>query len=157
MASSASDKLENAFIDWFFRAQAIGLGGASAAAGTGPAYLYIGLFTATPSDSGGGTEVNGNNYARVTVTSSMTATGWAGTQGAGTTAASSGTSGQTSNNGVVSFPTPTGSWGTVTQFGIFDAATNGNLLFWGDLTTPKTINSGDTVNFPAGSLTVTVS
>jgi hypothetical protein len=88
-----SDKLENAFIDWFFRAQAIGITGASAGAGTGPADLYVGLLTAAPSDAGGGTEVSGGSYARVTVISALTA--WAGTQGAGTTTASSGTGGQT--------------------------------------------------------------
>ena len=39
---SKSDFLENKLIDWFFRAQAIGITGASAAAGTGPATLYDG-------------------------------------------------------------------------------------------------------------------
>lgn len=152
--SAMSDTLENKLIDWFFRAQAIGITGASAAAGTGPTALYIGLFTANPTDTGGGTEVTGNAYARVTVTSGMGATGWAGTQSAGSTTASSGTSGTTSNNGVITFPTPTPSgWGTVTGVGIFDASSGGNLLIWAALTTSKTINSGDSVTFPAGSLT----
>jgi hypothetical protein len=146
-----SDFLENNLIDWFFRAQAIGVTGASAAAGTGPANLYIGLFTANPTDAAGGTEVTGNAYARVGVASSLA--NWAGTQGAGTTAASSGTSGTTSNNGAVAFPTPTPSgWGTVTGVGIFDASTGGNLLIWAALTASKTINAGDSVSFPAGSL-----
>jgi hypothetical protein len=38
---------------------------------------------------------------------------------------------------------------------VFDAASAGNMLFWGSLTVSKTINSGDTVTFPAGSLTFT--
>ena len=82
-----TDFAENKIIDWFFRAQALGITGASAGAGSGPTTLYIGLLTATPTDSTGGTEVSGNAYARVGVTSSMTASGWAGTQGAGTTVA----------------------------------------------------------------------
>jgi hypothetical protein len=43
----------------------------------------------------------------------------------------------------------------VTHFGIYDATSAGNLLFWGSLTISKTINQGDTVSFPAASLTVT--
>jgi hypothetical protein len=153
--ASMSDTLENKLIDWFFRGQAIGLNGASAAAATGPTSLYVGLFTAAPSDTGGGTEVSGNAYARVTVASSLA--NWAGTQSAGSTSASSGTGGVTSNNGAVTFPTPTPSgWGIVTHFGIFDASSSGNLLFHAALGTSKTINAGDAVSFAAAALTVTV-
>lgn len=149
--TAMSDTLENKLIDWLLRAQAIGITGATAAAGTGPATVYVGLFTATPSDTGGGTEVSGNAYARVAVTSSLA--NWAGTQAAASTTASTGTSGTTSNNNTISFPTPTPSgWGTVTSVGLFDASSGGNLLLWGALTTSKTINPGDTVTFPAGTL-----
>lgn len=149
-----SDVLENKFIDWFFRAQAIGITGASAAAGTGPTALFVALLTAAPSDAGGGTEVTGGSYARQSVTSALTA--WAGTQGVGTTTASTGTGGQTSNNNAITFPSPTASWGVVTHLGIYDAVTAGNLLYWVALTTPKTINSGDAApSFAAAALTVT--
>lgn len=141
--SAMSDYLENKLVDHLFRAQTF----------AAPATLHVGLLTAAPSDSGGGTEVSGNSYARVAVTTALTA--FAGTQSAGSTTASSGTGGQTSNNAVVTFPTPTGTWGNVTHFGIYDAASGGNLLFWGALTIAKTINQGDTVSFPAASLTVT--
>ena len=149
-----SDFAENKIIDWFFRAQALGITGATAGAGSGPANLYVGLLTSTPTDSTAGTEVSGNAYARVTVISSMTATGWAGTQGAGTTVASSGNTGTTSNNGIITFPTPTpAGWGAITGVGIYDAASSGNLLIYSALTVGKTINVGDSVTFPAGSLT----
>ena len=141
--SAMSDYLENKLVDHLFRAQTL----------AAPASLHIGLLTAAPSDSGGGTEVSGSNYARASVTSSLA--NWAGTQAPGSTAASSGTGGQTSNNAVITFPTPSGNWGQVTHFGIYDAASAGNLLLWGSLTISKTINSGDTVSFPAASLTVT--
>lgn len=141
--SAMSDYLENKLIDQIFRGQ------------TAPttSTLYVGLLTAAPSDTGGGTEVSGNNYSRATVSSSLA--NWAGTQSAGSTTASSGTGGQTSNNNAITFATPSATWGTVTHFGIYDASTTGNLLFWGSLSISKTINSGDTVSFPAGSLTVT--
>jgi hypothetical protein len=141
--SAMSDYLENKLVDHLFRAQTF----------AAPATLHVGLLTAIPSDSGGGTEVSGNAYARVAVTTALTA--FAGTQSPGSTTASNGTGGQTSNNAVLTFPTPTGNWGTVSHFGIYDAASGGNLLFWGSLTISKTINSGDTVSFPAASLTVT--
>ena len=142
--SAMTDFLENKLIDQIFRGQ------------TAPstATLYVGLFTGAPSDAGGGTEVSGNAYARVSVTSSLA--NWAGTQSAGSTSASSGAGGQTSNNNAITFPTPTGGgWGTVSHFGLFDAATGGNMLLQGPLAIAKTINEADTVSFPAGSLAVT--
>lgn len=147
-----TDTAENKIIDWFFRGQAIGITGASAAAGTGPTSLYIGLLTANPTDSTAGTEVTGNAYARVTVASSLA--NWAGTQAAASTTASTGNTGTTSNNNVITFPTPTpAGWGTVTAVGIYDAASGGTLLIYSALTVSKTINAGDSVTFPAGSLT----
>jgi hypothetical protein len=147
-----SDFAENKLVDWFFRGQAIGITGASAAAGTGPTNLYVGLLTAAPSDTGGGTEVTGGSYARVTYASSLA--NWAGTQSAGSTVASSGTTGTTSNNNAITFPAPSANWGTVTHIGVYDATSAGNLLFWSALTTSKTINNGDAApSFAAAALT----
>lgn len=150
--AALSNTLENKLIDWFFRAQAIGITGASAAAGTGPTSLYVGLFTVSPSDTGGGTEATGGSYARVAVTSSLA--NWAGTQASGSTTASSGTGGTTSNNAVITFPAPTTpGWGTITSFGLFDAISGGTLLIWGSLVAPKTVNTGDAApTFAAGAL-----
>lgn len=143
--AALSDYLENKLIDWLLRGQSF----------TPPATVYVGLLTAAPSDSGGGTEVSGGSYARVAVTSSLA--NWAGTQSAGSTSASSGTSGQTSNNGAITFPAPTGNWGVVTHFGIYDASTSGNLLIHGALAQSKTVNNGDAApSYPAAALTITV-
>jgi hypothetical protein len=101
---------------------------------------YVGLFTAAPSDAGGGTEVSGGSYARVNANTSF--------------GSASGTS--ISNDGAITFPTATGSWGTVTHFGIFDASTSGNLLVWGALGTSKVVGSGDTASFAIGELDVTL-
>lgn len=142
--SAMSNYLENKLIDEIFRGQAF----------TVPTTLYIGLLTAAPTDAGGGTEVTGGAYARASIASSLA--NWAGTQSTGSTTASSGTGGTTSNNTTINFPTPTATWGTVTHFGIYDATTAGNLLFWGALTTAKTVNIGDIVQFPAASLSFTL-
>lgn len=114
-----------------------------AATYTPPATLYVGLFTATPSDTGGGTEVSGGGYARKAVTNNST----------NFPAASSGSQ---SNGTAIAFAAATASWGVVTSFGIFDAATGGNLLVWGALTANKTIDTGDTVTFAVGALTITL-
>lgn len=139
--SAMSNFLENKFLDWFFRGQALGVTGASAAAASGPTTLYVGLFTAAPTDVGGGTEVSGGSYTRVAVTSSLA--NWSSTQTTGGTTASTGTAGLISNNTFITFPTPTLNWGTITSFGIFDSLTGGNLLLYGNLTFAKTVNSGD--------------
>lgn len=141
LATDMSDYLENKLIDHVFRGQAY----------TAPTTIYFALFTSACSDSSGGTEVSGGSYARASLAASLA--NWAGTQSAGSTVASSGTGGTTSNNGVVTFATPSAGWGTVTHLGIYDAVSAGNLLICRALTVSKTINSGDTVTFPAASFT----
>jgi hypothetical protein len=137
--SAFSNYIENALIDWLLRGQSF----------SPPATLYVALFTATPSDTGGGTEVVTVNtsYARVAIVASLA--NWAGTQAAGSTAASSGTGGTTSNNVILTFPTPMTvgaggvNWGTIVAVGLFDASTAGNLIIWGPLSVSKAVNAGD--------------
>jgi len=143
-AAAMGDATENSVIDWFLRGQAY----------TPPATAYVALATATGSDAACGTEVTGGSYARASIASSLA--NWAGTQSAGSTVASSGTSGTTSNNIAINFATPSAGWGTVTEFCVMSAVTGGTLLFRSALTVSKTINSGDTVSFPIGALTFQV-
>lgn len=98
---------------------------------------YVALYTAAPSDSGGGTEVTGGSYAR----KSTAGADWAASSG-----------GSIANAAVITFVTATGSWGTVTHFGVFDAATVGNLLWWGALGTSKVIGTGDSASWAIGAL-----
>lgn len=140
-AAALTDFAENKIVDATLRAQAIGT----------PVTWYVALYTACPTDSTAGTEVTGGSYARVAVTAGLAA--WAGTQSAGSTTASSGTGGTTSNNAAINFPTPTASWGTVVCWGITDASTAGNIWIYSALTVNKTINTGDTVSFAAGAAT----
>jgi len=144
-AGAMTDYAENKVVDALLRGQSLGA----------PANWYIGLDTVACGDAAGtGTEVSGGNYGRVTVTASLSA--WAGTQSAGSTTASSGTNGTTSNNSVISFATPSASWGTVVSVRWWDALTSGNAWICTALTTNKTINSGDTVTFPTSVLTFQV-
>lgn len=141
--AALSDYLENKLIDAVFRAVPY----------TPPATMYVGLFTTNTNDANlGGIEVTGGNYSRAGLSSSMT--NWAGTQGAGSTTASSGTSGTTSNNTTITFPTPSAAWGTITGFGVFDGPTGGNLLFYSSLTANKVVGATDPApSFAAGQLT----
>lgn len=143
--AQASDYLENLLIDHMFRARTFAK----------PTALYIALFTAAPSDAGGGTEVSGGGYARVNLAPADA--NWAGTHGT-TSGNSSGTGGLTSNAAIITYPAPSAAWGTITHFGIFDAITGGNLLIWDALVTPRTIASGDPApTFQVGNLSITVS
>jgi hypothetical protein len=129
-AAQASTYLQNRLIDHLFRSATFAK----------PSALYIALFTAPPSDAGGGTEVPGGvGYARVNLP--PLDTNWRATQG-GTTGISSG-SGGTSNALTVTFGAPTVNWGTVTHWAIYDAVTAGNLLIWDALTVSRPIIGGD--------------
>lgn len=142
--SAMSDYLENKLIDHIFRATAF----------TAPSPIYFALLTAAPSDSGGGTEVSGGSYARVSVTPGTTT--FRNTQNSGT-GASTGTGGATSNVNAITFPSPTGNWGSCTHWGIYDASSAGNLLFHGALTAAKTVNNGDAApSFPTDAFVCTL-
>lgn len=128
-----STYMENAVIDHLFRNQSF----------TPSVTLYFALFTAAPTDAGGGTEVSGGSYARVSKTAAS----------AGFAAASGGSAVTSAD---IDFGTASANWGTVTHVGIYDAPTGGNLLAWGPLATSKTINSGDGGKILAGQLTLDV-
>lgn len=114
-----------------------------------PTVLAIALFTADPTDANitANEVANANGYARVTVNPSSSAN-W--TEG-------SSTDGSVSNTNNITFPTATGSWGTITHVGIYDSATYGagNLLFSAALTSSKTIGNTDVFVFNAGDLVTT--
>jgi len=128
---SFSDHWENEILDHIF-----GKGSYT------PPTIYVGLSTADPLDNGSGlAEPSGNGYARVA------------TSGASWTISSGGS---LSNASDVSFAQATGSWGTITHFALFDAASAGNMLAHGALNQSKTITSGDTAKFAAGDLNVSL-
>ena len=102
-----------------------------------PAGIYVALFTAAPGETAGGTEITGGSYAR---------------QGAVFTAAANG---QVTNSSDVTFPQATANWGTITHFALLDAISGGNMLYYGALTTSKTINTGDQLKFATGGIAVT--
>ncbi len=144
-AGAFTDYAENKLVDAALRGQSLGA----------PATWYVGLTTDTCSDAGNGTEPSGNAYARVAVTASLA--NWAGTQSAGSTTASSGTGGTTSNNGAITFPASTGSWGTVQAVRWYDASSSGNAWICINLTSSINVaGAGYTLSFSAGQLSFQV-
>lgn len=132
MAGSFSDYLEDKVLKHVFTNTAY----------TPASTLYVALYTVAPSDTGGGTEVStsGTAYARQAMAFSV-----------------SGTSPTTAtNSGAVEFPTATADWGTIVAAAVFDASSTGNMLAWADLTTNKTVNTGDVFRFQASSFSVTL-
>jgi hypothetical protein len=105
---------------------------------TSPATVYVGLYTSDPGEGNTGTEVSGGSYARTAVTFGAPSNG------------------VSTNSASVTFPTATGTWGTVTHIGILDASTSGNLLYYTPLDASKAIASGDVFTISTGNLSVTL-
>jgi len=130
VSGGMTDYLSNKLIDLLWRGQSY----------TWPSAVYVSRFTADPTNAGGGTEVAGGGYLRVTLLSATSTL--SGTQSPGSTSASSGTGGRTSNNAALTWPAPTANQGTTLSLGVHDAPSAGNLLFWAPVAEPRTVNNG---------------
>lgn len=107
---------------------------------TPPTNIYVELSTTAPTDAGTNvTPPSGGGYARKQTAPSD----W--NMAAGRII---------DNANAIEFAEASGSWGTLSHFALFDAASGGNFLGWGALTTPKAVDSGDTARFAAGDLNV---
>lgn len=125
---SKTDYLEDAIINHVLRNTAL----------TSPTTVYVGLTTADPTETGSQTnEVSGGAYARQSMAFDAPSP-----------------SGKTRNTALVTFPTATASWGTVTHWFIADAASGGNMLYYGALDSSKTVGSGDVVEIAAGQMQI---
>lgn len=105
-----------------------------------PTQYFIGLSTTAPTITG--TNVNepsGAGYSRVELTTLGKPSG-----------------GVVTNTVSVDFPESTASWGTVTHFVIYDALTNGNLLQYGQLSTPRSIEPATIMSIPVSYLNLSV-
>lgn len=134
MAGSFSDYLENEVLDHVWGASTY----------TPPVTVYAQAYTAAPSDAGGGTQVTTFGHARVAVTNNLT----------NFPAASAGAK---SNGTAITWGAASGgSWGSITHVGFFDASSGGNLIGWSDVPVAKTIDDGDVLFIPIGSLTISL-
>jgi hypothetical protein len=132
--SAASDYLENKLLDHVLKY--------STASYTAPSTVYVALFTAST-----GLETNSPSAE---ISTSGTAYG----RQSITFATASG--GSSASNATVTFTAATANWGTISHVAIMDASTAGNVLFYGAVTTSKTIETGDTFQISSGNLTITL-
>jgi hypothetical protein len=134
--SAASNYLENKVLDHTLRNAAF----------TQPSGLFIGLFknnALTNLEAGTLTDevsTSGTAYVRKAVTFGNAASGTA------------------TNSATVTFDAATAEWGTITAIAITDNVTvgAGNVLFYGNLTTSKLIENGDTMQFVSTNISVSL-
>jgi hypothetical protein len=111
--------LANSILDWLFRAQTLAQ----------PTHVKIGLSTTTPTDGGPNiTEPSGNNYSQAVFDTWNAATG---------------NPEKATNNGLLSMPTPSGSWGLCTYAVLYLDTTP---AYYGTITA-QTPDNGDTVEW----------
>lgn len=122
---SKSDYLEDKILNIVFKNTAY----------TPPATVYGALMTATPNDTGGGTEVAGGSYARQALTM--------GTPSSGTI----------TNTLAVTFSAVPAA--TISHIAIYDASTSGNLLYYASLTGNIVTTTGADIEFGVGDFTIT--
>lgn len=110
--------------------------------------VYLALYTSDPTDADAGAEVSGGSYARQRIYAN----------GGGTPdfalAAVDAPGYKVVNSDDITFPTATVAWGTITHFGLRDAATAGNLLYHGELDEEKIVGVGDVFKVSAGNLSL---
>ncbi|MDP4095478.1 hypothetical protein OIN60_01555 [Paenibacillus sp. P96] len=107
---------------------------------TSPSQVYIALYTSDPTDADTGQEVTGAGYARRAVTFSAPML--------------QDRRAAVSSTADVSFPIAGAEWGLITHIGIRDAVTGGNLIYHGAVTTPRTVQTNDTLRFLAGQIKI---
>jgi hypothetical protein len=139
--SAASNYLENKLLDHTLRY--------GTAPYTGAGTIYLALFNNTSGSAA-------TNLEAGTLTDETSTSSSAYARQAVTFAAAS--SGSSATNATVTFPTATANWGTITHVAVMDGATAGagNVLFWGAVTTSKTIETGDTFQVTSGNLTISL-
>ena len=109
---------------------------------TAPTATFVQLYNGDPTDAGsGGTAL----FTRYQVAS-----------GAGSWTRGTGGNGTITNASAVTITSSATATASATHVAVFTSATGGDLLFYGALTTAKTIASGDEVKFNASALTLTV-
>lgn len=130
-----TDHAENAILNHIFRGVAF----------PSLTNLHVALFTAAPGETGGGTEVTGGGYARQSI--ARNTSNWKDP--------STATQGQVSNTNEIAFPVASADYpAPVTHVALMDAATGGNMWYYGALSSSVTINQNGQFKFLANQLVI---
>lgn len=108
--------------------------------------VFLSLATSINSDGDSYTEVTTSiGYGRIALAGSVE---WSGI--------TSGPDYTVVNSETITFSPATTPWGTIAHFALFDAETigTGNMLYWGNLSTSRDIQTTDTFEVQPGNLTV---
>lgn len=137
---SKTDLFETRFLQHVFQnANIANIGDAAGLRGSVAAgQLFIALFTSPTGETAGGTEATFTGYARLAV--ARTSGEWNVTDNVA------------SNINELAYAEATAGNETVTHIGVMTAATGGDMLFHAPLVTPRLVNAGTTLRFPATSL-----
>lgn len=107
-----------------------------------PTEYYLGLSKTAPNVNGANiSEPSGSNYSRIPITGKL----------------STPSSGVISNTETLSFNKSSGSWGMATHYVVYDSESGGNLLFYGALSSPRTIDANSILVIPEGDLMISLS
>lgn len=111
---------------------------------TRPGQLYIALFSTVPTAAGGTefTSANAPGYSRRAISNNSTF--WSFNPNV-----------MFNTSTAIASNTASANWPTCYGVGLYDAATGGNLLYWGVLDTPIANTSGNWLQFAAGQFQVT--
>jgi hypothetical protein len=129
--SAFSNYSEEKIVEHFLRNNAV----------ASPVTVYMALFESDPGEDNSGTETAYANYARQVAT-------WTSLDA----------SGQTQNSNVITFAANGNASAAIalTHAALYDAATNGNLILKGALSTPKTLQVGDVLSFSINAISLTI-
>jgi hypothetical protein len=108
-----------------------------------PATWYAALFSVTPADTGGGTELSGSGYARIAVTNNTT--------NFPASSIVSGVATKLTGTDITWGPASGSNWASAVAVGFYDASTGGNLGWWGPLNVAVTVDVGQSLKVAAGS------
>jgi hypothetical protein len=103
-----------------------------------PTSWHLALYTSGPTNVGGGVEVAGGGYARLPVAFGPSVVA----------------EGKTANTNQILFRATGADWNEITHMAIFDAASGGNMLWFGPLEEAKPIKNSDKLEWEPGSLTL---
>ena len=121
-----SNYAENLLIQWLMTTNSV----------TRPTAWYLALHTGDPGETGASNEVSGSGYARQQATFA-------------------GSNDTVDNDATETFTASGGNWGAITHMSIWDALTTGNCL-WKGTCTNRTINDGDSYQFAAADIDLTI-
>lgn len=130
--ASASNWLEEAILNYFFRNQAVAQ----------PTAIYLALYLNDPTDADTGTEVSGAGYSRKQVTFGAPV--------------QTGDKAVISNNAKIEFDVAQSDWGNISHWGLRTAATGGNLLCRGSFSRVENVQTGNRFTIEVGNLQVSM-